>query len=561
MIVSFNMKAQTICEGQKVIPTQTFYQCDNNPWVLVFEDNFNGNSLDLSKWTYGPRIRYCNNEQQYYTHGNNIEVSNGTLKLIAKKETLYAKAVDWLPDNEHLYCNGVDKGQNARYFYYTSGDIETIKKFSYGKYEARIKIPKGKGFWPAFWMFGGDPVYNEIDIFEFWNEVDINHHYDPSKLSRVDRMTIHYDYDNDGKPSSCGTKYNGVDFSQDFHIFTLIWEKNKIEWYVDGVLRRTDFRYYTILGQTTGCTIKAWHQYILNKIYTKDPMHIILNFAIQGGSNSPESSTIFPSQMEVDWVKYYSKHPYQNVYISGSSIVCTSNNSTFTLHNAPTNSTIIWTYSNNLTQVGGNTGTTYTVKAKNSYVNSQEWVKATVNGVEFKKTFWIGKPKFTVEGDKQLEIRMPGIAMLDYSNGGGGSLNVVWTKSGAISSVNGGPITAKFRAGSRPGMGAVYANVTNTCGSKENRLLIEVTGGYLIYPNPSNNVLNIKREESKTLKDLNTKNIEIKLYDKMMTLKKQKLLKGNLTSINVSDLQEGVYIIQLISGKKTYEEKIMISHH
>jgi len=257
MICSSIIYAQTLCEGQKVIATENFNQCNTDPWVLVFEDNFNGNSLDLSKWSYGWRILYCNNEQQYYTSGDNIEVSNGTLKLIAKEETIYARAVDWLPDDEILYCDDANRGQNARYFYYTSGNIQTIRKFSYGKFEARIKIPKGKGFWPAFWMFGGDPVYNEIDVFEFWNENDIWGNYDPSKLSKVHHMTIHYDFDGDGNKSQCATKYSGVDFSQNFHVFSLIWDENKIEWYVDSSLKRTDYRFYTILGQPTGCTINA----------------------------------------------------------------------------------------------------------------------------------------------------------------------------------------------------------------------------------------------------------------------------------------------------------------
>ena len=319
MICSSIIYAQTLCEGQKVIATENFNQCNTDPWVLVFEDNYNGNSLDLSKWSYGWRILYCNNEQQYYTSGDNIEVSNGTLKLIAKEETIYARAVDWLPDDEILYCDDENRGQNARYFYYTSGNIQTIRKFSYGKFEARIKIPKGKGFWPAFWMFGGDPVYNEIDVFEFWNENDIWGNYDPSKLSKVHHMTIHYDFDGDGNKSQCATKYSGVDFSQNFHVFSLIWDENKIEWYVDGSLKRTDYRFYTILGQPTGCTINVVGQYIMNKIYTRDPMHIILNLAIQSGSNSPNSSTPFPSQMEVDWVRYYQRNPCQDVNITDAS--------------------------------------------------------------------------------------------------------------------------------------------------------------------------------------------------------------------------------------------------
>ena len=302
--------SQTICKGQAqpVMFVETFDLCNNNPWVLMFEDNFDGNSLDLSKWeSTNCRIRYCNNEQEYYSE-NNVEVSNGTLKLIAKKETVYAKAVDWLPDNEHLDCDGVDKGQNAWCFYYTSGNIETIKKFSYGKYEARIKIPKGKGFWPAFWLFGGNPVYNEIDIFEFWKNNTQNHN-----------MTLHYDSDGDGTRDMCHTDYTGVDFSQDFHIFTLVWEKDKIQWYVDGSLKRTDYWLYSIQGATTGCTIHAFTQYIMNLVYPKNPMAIILNVAIESGGLSPDNSTPFPSQMEVDWVRYYQKCPCDNTIISDAS--------------------------------------------------------------------------------------------------------------------------------------------------------------------------------------------------------------------------------------------------
>jgi len=319
MICSSIIYAQTLCDGVPFVSLGTFNVCNTDPWVLVFEDNFNGDSLDLSKWSYGWRNLYCNDEQQYYTSGDNIEVSNGTLKLIAKRDTIYARAVDWLPDDEILYCGLTNRGQNARYFYYTSGNIQTIRTFSYGKFEARIKIPKGKGFWPAFWMFGGDPVYNEIDVFEFVNENDNEGNYDSSKLSKVHHMTIHYDFDGDGNKSQCATKYTGVDFSQDFHVFSLIWDENKIEWYVDGILKRTDYKYYTTLLQPTGCTINANMIYILNKIYTKDPMYIILNLAIQSGSNSPNSSTPFPSQMEVDWVKYYQRNPCQDVNIADAS--------------------------------------------------------------------------------------------------------------------------------------------------------------------------------------------------------------------------------------------------
>jgi len=250
--------------------------------------------------------------------------------------------------------------------------------------------------------------------------------------------------------------------------------------------------------------------------------------------------------------------------LSGSSLFCTSSHSYSV--SIPSSASVTWSKSSNLTQIGGNTNTTFTVKATNSNQSESGFIRATIKNSQGNiflvrtKNVWIGKPKFTVEGDEQLEIRMPGIAMIDYSNGGGGSTNVTWTRSGAIASVNGGPVTAKFRAGSRPGMGAVYATISNGCGSKENRLLVQVTDGwYSIYPNPANNEIYINLDNSKMPENITSQNFTIKLYDKMMILKKQKSFASENTTLNVSDLKEGVYILQIISGNQTFEEKIMIN--
>ena len=338
LILSKVGSSQTICEGLQVVPVETFNQCNDNPWNLIFQDDFDGDSLDMSIWKYGPRIRYCNNEQQYYTSGDNIKVSNGIIKLITLRDTLYARAVDWKPDEEILFCNDRNRGQNARVFYYTSGNIETVEKYHFGKIEARVKIPKGRGLWPAFWTFGGAP-WNEIDIFEFWNENNIWGNYDPSKLAKVHHMNAWYDFDFDNNGDGCSTNYLGVDFSENFHVFTVIWEKNKIEWFVDGDLKRTDYRYYTILGQTTGCTINAWSQYKMNRTYPIDPMRIIFNVAVQSGTNkrgdenSPDNTTPFPSQMEVDWVKYYAREEPESTIASNtfSDVHPNPNNGVFTV--------------------------------------------------------------------------------------------------------------------------------------------------------------------------------------------------------------------------------------
>lgn len=310
-ITSFS-QTRDMCKGEIVIFTESFNPCNDNPWVMVFEDNFENNVLDNSIWvTNNCRNRYCNPEQQYYTDNDNIEITNGFLRLITKRDTVYARTVDWMDDDAHLFCDGIDKGQNKRWFYYTSANIETIKMFSYGKFEARIKIPKGKGFWPAFWLFGQNPIYNEIDIFEFDNDSDL------SKLSKVHKMNIHYDYSGIGDIEHCSSNYESDDFSEDFHIFTLIWDKNEILWYVDGNLKRRDNRYMMITGQEVGCSIEDMIPYIRNEIFTTDPMNIILNIAIQSDFG-PDNSTVFPSQMEVDWVRYYQRKSGRNIIVSDS---------------------------------------------------------------------------------------------------------------------------------------------------------------------------------------------------------------------------------------------------
>jgi len=321
MFLSFGVcKGQTVtlCEGQKVAITTSYNQCDNNPWILVFEDNFNGNSLDLFKWkpkTGNTRDFYFERQKAWHLP-ENLEVNNGTLKIISKKPAtpyIGTSVINWNP-----YTTKTDT------FEYTTGELVTNQKFSYGKYEARIKIPKGKGFWPAFWLITGTPRYNEIDIFEFWSADGKN--YNPSNLSKIHHTTSFYDYKNNGTLSGCPFQYIGVDFSQDFHIFTLIWEENKIEWYVDGVLKRTHPRFYsTVSGQPVGCEIQAYTTYILNDIYPRDSMAIVLNVAIESGNApsesgyvAPDHTTPFPSQMEVDWVRYYKKLPCSNANVTYS---------------------------------------------------------------------------------------------------------------------------------------------------------------------------------------------------------------------------------------------------
>lgn len=207
--------------------------CNDNPWILVFEDDFIGHGLDKSVWfdslMDGAHLR-PNREQQYYTFdGNNYEVTNGKLYLIA--DTLDR------PQNKKVYENRGDEVilgdgiKNLREFKYTSSNIESIKKFSNGRFESRVKLPRGKGFWPAFWLLNPGPRYNELDIFEFWNEENFWGHYDPDKLCKVHHMTSHFE----SAEQQCHNDIEyGIDFSDDFNDFGVKWDRNRISWYVNG---------------------------------------------------------------------------------------------------------------------------------------------------------------------------------------------------------------------------------------------------------------------------------------------------------------------------------------
>jgi hypothetical protein len=247
-------------------------------------------------------------------------------------------------------------------------------------------------------------------------------------------------------------------------------------------------------------------------------------------------------------------------YISGSSTVCSSN-STYTIQNRPSGSTIVWTQSINLVYVSGQGTNNYTVKANSSSTSGLGWVRANVNGTLFEKTFWIGKPSFYLTGDTELETGLMGIAEINYNySTSQGITSYVWAKSGAIASITGGPAIAKYKAGYVPGSGTVDLTMTNQCGSTFKYFIVTVTGGYLIvYPNPVNNELNIEIKSDESSQFKLPENAEIQLYDKMMGVKKIKRFDGASTTINVSDLKSDYYILKVILGDKIYEEKVIIS--
>jgi beta-glucanase (GH16 family) len=222
-------------------------------WVMTFNDEFDGTVLDTGKWAtvyiFGGRTN--NDELEWYVDdADQHVVSNGTLKLIAVKENVSGHS-------------------------YTSGMISSHKSFSQnqGYWEGRMKLPKGKGLWPALWLLPTPYQWPpEIDIME-----NLGH------ATNVVYMTNHWGSDSNHQQNS--SSYSGPDFSADFHTFGIEWSSSAITWYIDGVQRKT-----STSGVPSG------------------QMHVIVNLAV-GGSwpGSPDSSTVFPKQLEVDYIRIYKR--------------------------------------------------------------------------------------------------------------------------------------------------------------------------------------------------------------------------------------------------------------
>lgn len=285
-----DQKLYGLCENAIQVVLTEDGICNSDPWTMLFEDNFDGDKLDESKWTIQiwSQGALTNASNQEYNSLENCEVSNGTLKIWAKCDTIDTLAVFW-EKPETIMSDGLP---NRRQYNFTSSNIWTKYQYKYGKYEIRCKIPKGKGFWPAFWTFGGNE-WNEIDVFEFWENNSKDHN-----------MTIHYNGE------SCLTDYSGPDFSQDFHTFTMYWTPYLILWYVDGEPKRITPKFYSLLGQPIDCAgINEFGHYMMNEVFPTDPMNIIANLAISSGQWQPDNCNDFPQSLEIDYIRYYKQIP------------------------------------------------------------------------------------------------------------------------------------------------------------------------------------------------------------------------------------------------------------
>ena len=241
-------------------------------YKLLWSEDFNGNSLDMNNWNIEVNgDGGGNNEKQYYTDSSkNIEVSNGTLKIHALRESYNGKS-------------------------YTSGRINTMNKqsFQYGKIEARIKLPRFTGSWPAFWMLGsnyekvGWPRCGEIDIMEAINDnnnIYANLHWQ-NKSMQGDTSGLAYD----------------IGDRTAWHVYGFEWTENYMKFYIDGKY----FQSYRITNEKDMEEFTRAH-------------FIILNLAIGGRwPGYSIDNTAFPdkSTMEVDYVRAYERTDRPTPYV------------------------------------------------------------------------------------------------------------------------------------------------------------------------------------------------------------------------------------------------------
>lgn len=236
-------------------------------YTLAWADEFNGSSLNLADWNFEsgdgcPNVcGWGNNELQWYTPGENLYVQRGKMIIEARNET---------------------KGTKN----YTSSRITTQgkKTFTFGRIDIRAKLPYGQGIWPALWMLGSNitsvswPACGEMDIMELLGQ-------EPNKVY----STVHFAQGTSSRNISKSVT-KPTSFSDAFHVYSLVWEADKMRFFVDDEL----------ISEVTKADISP------NNYPFNNPFFFIFNIAVGGNwPGSPNASTRFPQWMFVDYVRVF----------------------------------------------------------------------------------------------------------------------------------------------------------------------------------------------------------------------------------------------------------------
>lgn len=242
---------------------------DSGDWDLVWSDEFDGDTIDETSWTYDiGGWGWGNGEAQYYTdRPENARIDDGLLVITLRQEQI----------------------ENS---YYTSARLKTqgLREFQYGRIEARMKVPSGSGTWPAFWMLGATFDNDDGDPATDWpqaGEIDVMEHV--GRKPQVTYGTIHgpgYA----GAGSLGGWNTQDYDIAEDFHTYAIEWDEGGIEWFYDGE------PFYEIGPDDIGN--REW-------VYDQ-PFFLIVNLALGGTFGGNIALDLeYPLHLYVDHVRVY----------------------------------------------------------------------------------------------------------------------------------------------------------------------------------------------------------------------------------------------------------------
>ncbi len=326
-------------------------QCPSS--VPRFADEFNGTAVDTSKWEFqngdGCSYGICgwgNSELQSYQTAN-ASVANGILTITAKKQRVGSKA-------------------------YTSARLRTLNKpnsgqWTHGRFEARMKTPKGSGMWPAFWMLPANttvswPASGEIDIQESTGQKHM-----------FALGTIHYGPSNANHQQLSSSIYKQPDSWADaFHTYSVVWTPYKISWYIDDLLYAT--KSPSDMANQADWTFESYKYYL------------ILNLAVGGNLGGTVDDAALPQTLQVDYVRVYDG---TQPSLSGAHIVEPNSVATYTVvDEAGTGSTYTWTSPTGQTSTGkslnvnwGTAGGNISVAVTNSCGSYTKTLPVTVSPV------------------------------------------------------------------------------------------------------------------------------------------------------------------------------------
>lgn len=257
-------------------------------WQIVFQDDFTGEAIDANKWytfyPYAPgytdQCGFCRTHDTTLSNqvflDKNVLVSDGMLHLVTNEEK-----VSWM---------GYSAG-------FSSSVIHSKLIFNdYYKYEIRCKIPKGKGMWASFWMYGWS---TELDMFEFFG-----------KSTREVYMNVHKWKDN--KSINKPKKYTGEDYAEAFHVFAVESEPYFVNFYIDEKLVHQVPKFVNRRGKYILKSKLKKGTYYLNPIFPRhgDEVAVITGNGIprdKMAALSAKQRPSFPAVMDVDYVRVYKK--------------------------------------------------------------------------------------------------------------------------------------------------------------------------------------------------------------------------------------------------------------